>query len=535
MICRKCGKKIEGNRLFCPTCGTEQMVPEYSRIDDELIASMERLKDGAKPTKNRNDSQELQIPGTESLKIPTQPKREYVSGTTRNTRENIRREVSMVQKKEETEEYEDILEEELEEEFHLEKKNTARQKRVKLIASIAMLSVTIVVVIGVIIFLAVSSANKNSYDTQMTEAEEFWKNGQYESAIVSFQKAVEEAEDKKSESDALCKLASLYVEYGDEDSAIYYYKNALQVGQISDEDLSTLVSLYENKADINAIRELATSYGTEANKSLFEKHLLNEPVFNYKSGTYNELLTVQITAANNEQIFYTLDNTEATVNSTPYTETLQIGEGTTVVRAVALNENGLVSDEIITTYEVKLEVPSAPIITPETGSYAEATKITLHNIPTNCKAYYTIDGTVPTAESIEYTEPFDMMLGNYVVMAVCINDYTGQSSPVTMKIYDLSVGGKVSYAQASGYVMSRLQETGEVLDGDGTMPNGEKCTLLPVTVRKIGNANYYIVKRYQITDAGIKEQGTAYAVDINTGVVFCAEDNGDGQYNLSGL
>ena len=77
----------------------------------------------------------------------------------------------------------------------------------------------------------------------------------------------------------------------------------MEAGRISDEDLSTLVNLYESKADLNAIRRLAETYSNKENESLFEKHLLNQPVFNYKSGTYNELLTVDITAANNEQIF----------------------------------------------------------------------------------------------------------------------------------------------------------------------------------------------------------------------------------------
>lgn len=522
MICRKCGKQIEGNRLFCPECGTAvQIVPDYNKVDDELQKSLERLKEDAK------DTSAEAVSGSQSLKIPSLSKSD--------TRTFARQEEAAETEQPEEPYGEDAYDEEEWEEFSLAKKDTAKQKKRKLIISIAALGTAIVAALIVIIVLIVSSVTRDSYKEQMEAGAAQHKKGLYEEAIASYENAVEHAEDDKKRSEALCALAALYVEYGDENSAIYYYEEAAQMGTLSNDDVGVLVNLYENKADITAIRKLAEMYSNDETQAVFEKHLLNQPVFNYKSGTYNELLTVEITAAENEQIFYTLDNSEATPQSTPYTEPLKIGEGTTVVRAVALNQNGLLSDEIVTTYEVKLDVPPAPIITPETGSYNEPSKISFQNIPTNCTAYYTFDGTTPTKDSIEYKEPFDMMLGNYVITAVYINDYTGQSSQSTVKIYDFNVSGKVLWAEASGRVMNRLQEIGEVLDGNGTMANGEVCTLLAVTVCDIGNNKYYIVKRYRDTSAGLREQGTAYAVDTDTGTVFRAEDNGAGQYNLSGL
>lgn len=481
MICKKCGEEIKGDRLFCPACGTEvQMVPEYDKWDDyqEKPFEEEQMDDMDLEEEDPDDGLQL---------------------------------------------------------FSLEKKVTAKQKKARLIAIIAGLSVAIVILIVGIIWFAISSISRNSYEKQLKNGESYWKQGKYESAITAYENAIEKASDKKERTKALSGLAALYVEYGDENSAIYYYEEAAELNTLSNEDVGILVNLYENKADIAAIRKLAKNYSNESTEEIFEKHLLNQPVFNYKSGTYNELLTVEITAANNEKIYYTLDNTEATVHSTQYTGVLQIGEGKTVVRAITVNDKGLVSDEIITTYEVKLDIPAAPIISPETGSYSEATKVSFHNIPTNCKVYYTIDGTTPTKDSIEYEEPFDMMLGNSVVMAVCINQYTQQSSPVAMKIFDLSVSGKVSYAEAPGRVLNRLQEVGEVLDGNGTMANGEICNLMPATVCEIGNNTYYIVKRYKSTSGGLKEEGTAYGVDINTGAVFRAVDNGNGEYNLFAL
>lgn len=527
MICRKCGKKIEENRLFCSECGTAaQIVPEYNKVDDELQKSLEHLRKDAGEKVSDESRETGEAVGTQSLKIP--------SVTRSDTRSFLRQDV-VSSPKPDRQEPDREEEEEDWEEFSLEKKDTAKQKKRKLIAAIAALGTAVVVSIVVIIVLIVSAVTKDSYKEQMDAAQADWKKSMYEEAISSFENAIEHAKDENQRSKALSGLAQLYVEYGDENSAIYYYEEAAQLGTLGNDDVGTLVGLYENKADITAIRKLAEMYSNDETQSLFEKHLLNQPVFNYKSGTYNELLTVEITAAENEQIFYTLDNSEATPQSTPYTEPIQIGEGTTVVHAVALNSNGLLSDEIVTTYEVELDIPPVPVITPDTGSYTEPSKISFQNVPTNCTAYYTIDGTTPTADSIKYTEPFDMMLGNYVITAVYINNYTGQSGRTTVKIYDFSVNGKILWAEASGRVMNRLQETGEVLDGNGTMENGEICTLLPVTICDIGDNKYYIVKRYKDTSAGLREQGTAYAVDVDTGVVFHAEDNGNGQYNLSGF
>lgn len=534
MICEKCGKEIKGNRLFCPSCGTEvQIVPEYTQLENELMESMELLKEDANRVKESSsangfrkrdismDSESVQ--GEKSLQIPKYEKKPM----------NYKGEKDIYSFDDEEERWK---EEDDWEEFRLDKKkDSVKQKRLKLVSSIVALSIVIVAVVTGIIVYAVSSANEGSYSNQAKKGDEYWKNGDYSSAITAFKNAIDGAADNEEKAQACCKLASVYVEQGNAENAIKYYEQAVALNKISTEDISTLVGLYENKEDNMSIRKLAQKVNNKETEHLFEQHLLNQPEFNYKSGTYNELLTVELSVANGEQIFYTLDNKPATTQSVPYTEALQIGEGTTVVRAVSVNKEGMVSDEVITTYEVKLDVPPTPVISPETGNYAEATKISILNVPTNCKAYYTIDGSVPDKDSIEYKKPFDMLLGNYVIMAVCINEYTGQSSPVSVRIYDLSVNGKITWAEAAGKVMNRLQELGVVLDGNGNMEDGKVCTLLPVTISEIGNKDYYIVKRYRKTSSKLKEEGSVYAVDINTGGVFKAKDNGNGEYNLSGL
>lgn len=536
MICEKCGKEIKGNRLFCPSCGTEvQIVPEYTQLEDEIMGNMELLKETTQDVKKQTSKEQPGrksnslnrdlVQGAQSLQIPN------YAGAKSGENEEKKSDFSKEKERNVWAEDEDDWGE-----FRLEKKkDTVSQRRLKLISSIVALSVAIVLVVTGIIIYVISSANESSYSSQIKKGDEYWKQGDYSSAAAAFKNAIEGASDNREKGEACCKLASVFVEQGNAENAIKYYETAVACNEITTEDISTLVGLYENKDDNMSIRKLAEKFNNKETKELFQRHLLNQPEFSYKSGTYNELLTVELTVPNGEKIYYTLDNKPATEQSVPYEEALQIGEGTTVVRAISVNAEGLVSDEVITTYEVKLDVPPSPVISPDTGKYAEATKISIHNIPTNCKAYYTTDGSVPDKKSKEYEKPFDMMLGNYVIMAVCINEYTGQSSPVSVKIYDLSVNGKITWAEAAGKVMTRLQELDVVSDNNGNMKDGKVCTLLPFTISEIGGKDYYIVKRYQKESSELKEEGSIYAVDINTGGVFKARDNGNGEYNLSGL
>ena len=50
-------------------------------------------------------------------------------------------------------------------------------------------------------------------------------------------------------------------------------------------------------------------------------------------------------------------------------------------------------------------------------------------VPTGCKVYYTWDGTEPTVNSQQYTQPLTMPEGNNILSLVLVNQY-GKSSNV---------------------------------------------------------------------------------------------------------
>ncbi|MCR5039547.1 MAG: chitobiase/beta-hexosaminidase C-terminal domain-containing protein [Bacteroidales bacterium] len=79
---------------------------------------------------------------------------------------------------------------------------------------------------------------------------------------------------------------------------------------------------------------------------------------------------------------------------------------------------------------------TAPVIS-GTTPFADTTQVTLTE-PEGARAYYTTDGSTPTAESTLYTEPFNLS-ATTTVKAIAIKDET--ASEVASKTFTKSSGG----------------------------------------------------------------------------------------------
>lgn len=92
--------------------------------------------------------------------------------------------------------------------------------------------------------------------------------------------------------------------------------------------------------------------GTEAD--------VNAPTFEPEGGTYTESFDLQLTADAGCTIHYTTDGTEATAASPVYSAPIHIDYGTTTVNAVAVDADGLTSENKSETYIVAEEVQLVP-------------------------------------------------------------------------------------------------------------------------------------------------------------------------------
>lgn len=188
------------------------------------------------------------------------------------------------------------------------------------------------------------------------------------------------------------------------------------------------------KKDGNALNTLIKSYKNKEGYKYLSDYVVENPKPSVEAGTYDDEVKLQFTESSSSTIYYTQDKSEPTEKSTKYNgDTIEIKNGTTTIKAVAVNSIGVYSDVVELQYVVDYKKPSTPTVSPESGTYAEGQQVTISNIPVGSKAYYTLDGSTPTAGSEEYTEPFDIPEGNNVISVVIIDSHN-QASSVVKKI-----------------------------------------------------------------------------------------------------
>ena len=181
------------------------------------------------------------------------------------------------------------------------------------------------------------------------------------------------------------------------------------------------------------IPEILGDCEDEAVLSSLKAYISTDPVFSLDEGKYSEVQEVTLSASG-ETIYYTTDGSDPTSASTEYTEPILLStEGKTQIKAIAYNEKKIPSLIVSKTYEIEFPVADAPVVTPSTGQYSTATQITI-TVPEGYTAYYTIDGSVPTTESMLYTGPVEMPEGQTLFSAVLVSK-TGKMTQTTKRNY----------------------------------------------------------------------------------------------------
>ena len=114
-----------------------------------------------------------------------------------------------------------------------------------------------------------------------------------------------------------------------------------------------------------------TKYATSGPKKLAN------PTFGLAEDTYTEAQSVSITAGEGETIYYTLDGTEPTTESTPYTAAIALDSyGSYTIKAIAAKEDGSKSDVVTATYGINIPFETVS----DLFTYIESGKAFLGNI-----------------------------------------------------------------------------------------------------------------------------------------------------------
>lgn len=448
--------------MFCPVCGAEvQIVPDYNPLDDVLarevrgsvegatrpLASddirryhrdigaqnenstrvlsqgeMDRIREERRAALRRSGSQNQQGGSgrnTGRMRQGTgigRMRQDSETGRMRGASENGRNRQNQGAPRRSPEERRRQQEKRLQ---------AARRKRRNLLLFLFVMLV--------LIALGVYVIYQNSYTGVVRKGYRALQTDSYTEAENYFNRAITKDE---SRAEAYVGLSEIYIDQDDLDSAESVFLTALET-QTSNVGLyRAVISFYMDTEQQAKISTLLENCEDSSVLEAVSDYVSKAPEFALEPGTYDEVQEVALESETGGTIYYTTDGTDPTASSTKYTEPILLqDEGTTEIRAIAVNKNEIPSVVSSGTYTIEFPIASAPTVVPATGSYDEPAQITI-TVPDGYTAYYTLDGTTPTAESAKYTGPVTMPENQRTIFsAVLINDQNGKATAVTIRSY----------------------------------------------------------------------------------------------------
>lgn len=437
MRCKNCGAIIPDGSIHCENCGVEfQIVPDYSPLDDVLAAQVrsgisQRLDEGEdmedpaydrvrqtarerqvtrnmQMTRDREVTRDSQAARDRQTSRDRQAARDRQAG--RNSREQMTDRERAKEKRRRQEE---------------RRRELAKKKKQKLLM-IGGIVLVVAILLGVILY-------QNSYTGQVRKGYKALDNQKYNVAIEYFQKAIKKKEEKP---DAYTGLSKVYIAQDDYEKSENVFINAL-AGQPSNAELyRATIQFYLDTNQEEKVSSLLDSCSSDTVLKQLEEYVSDVPQFSLEEEMYEDVQELTLSTSG-KTIYYTTDGTEPTTSSTKYVGPIQLSEGTTVVKAIAVNAKGIPSLVAEKSYTVELPTVDAPSVSPSTGQYFEPTQITIQ-VPNGYEAYYTTDRSTPTSSSKRYTGPIDMPEGSTFFSAVLINS-KGKASAVTKRSYELTI------------------------------------------------------------------------------------------------
>ncbi len=302
-----------------------------------------------------------------------------------------------------------------------EKKNPKKNQKKNHKSLIITLSVLgALLVMAITVFLIFDNQRRNSYGYQVEKAQEYTAEKDYNKALNFYKKAIELNKDDMA---SRVEMARIYVIMEDEISAVNLLKEIISLDEDNVDAYRLLIELYAKKNDYESILKLEETIKDQKLLELFSEYGVVKPKFSLEPGVYKEFITIELSAEKGNRIYYTLDGSDPTKNGDLYDKPLELDEqGSYELKAAACNEYGVYSEVAGGTYNVELSKPQMAKAVPDSGTFYMETTVTLIGIE-DCRMYYTWDGTIPTTESQEYTEPIVVPEGNNILSVILVDKY----------------------------------------------------------------------------------------------------------------
>lgn len=383
MKCANCGAELRVGCVYCSVCGREaQIVSDYNLLEDDFLREVLQEKEEKKKKQEDSNKNEGKITSSEQQ---FSDKKEEKMNSSEKKKSSV-------------------------------KKKTKKKKKSVIWAFIALI-LLIVLIVGII--LLVNYSNDHSYEYQMKEAKEYLRDQEYLKAEKCLKRALEL---ENNSLDARLHLVEIYLSRTDINGAVNLLQEVIRLDNNNQQAYQQLIQVYAEQKNYEAIKKLSEDVTNRDILQLFDKYLVEPPVFHSSESFIQEELIIKISGEIGCTIYYTMDGSDPKQGK-EYKDPILIEPGREVkIRAICCNSLGIYSDEIAENFLKELEKPDPPRVTPDGGNFYAPQSISIY-VPEGCSVYYTWDGSAPTQDSKQYTEPIYMPEGNNILSLILVDKY----------------------------------------------------------------------------------------------------------------
>ena len=381
------------------------------------------------------------------------------------------------------------------------------------------------IVLGILLVLAagVTAGVAYGYHSdkyQVYRAAQYVAAGKYDKAIACYNRALEL---DNGNIELIFALADVYYLKNNKIEYEYLLREIARDPNASGEQLERaygkLIAIYSAREDYQTINDLLLASENENLISTYQKYLARQPEFSIKPGYYTTIQPLKLSASGSGKIYYTLDGSEPSAESTPYTAPIILEDGDYIVKALFINDNGIVSETISGEFHVEIDEIPAPEVNLFSGDYNFPMDIEV--LSDTEEVYYTTDGSTPTYSSQVYSGPIPLPLGRSdFKFAKIENGITGN---VTERSYQLTMNTDFTPQQAESSIMEYAMSIGKVYDADGHFDeSGDRYQYQYQYVRNINRIDdfYVLSEIYCGADGSLTKTGNDFAVNAYTGAMF---------------
>ncbi|MBQ2803183.1 MAG: chitobiase/beta-hexosaminidase C-terminal domain-containing protein, partial [Lachnospiraceae bacterium] len=371
-----------------------------------------------------------------------------------------------------------------------------------------------------------------SMEYQVTKAEYYTADKQYEEAVSYYNRALELEPDNIELKFA---LAEVYFLKNNKIEYEYLLRDIVKDKNATTEQLESaygkLIAIYRAREDYQTINELLLSCENESIIVTYQSYIAVNPEFSVKEGYYNSIQPLKLTTFGTGKIYYTLDGSEPDENSLLYTAPILLESGDYCIKAVYINENGIASDVVTRNYHIEIEMLSSPEVSVVSGDYEFPINISIEGDDEDI--YYTKDGSVPTMNSSVYTRPIPMPLGDSVFKFIKIAD--GKSSEVVERTYSLKMHTEFTPEQAVEVVIEYSLSTEKIFNEIGHFDDtgaAYKYEFQYATNINQVDDFYVISEILRDADMNLSKTGNHFAVNAYTQELFKLQIGENNNYTL---